>query len=333
MTIPIRCRLLLTLFTAGFCLTGHALDDVNVIHYTSTTGTPTTSEGLTYDNNIEAVTDFSSSAGNSYTVISSAPNALVQRNGTPPQSSVWYVIDSGGTNYAGVHQDSYGPLLKSNNLLEGSDNTFSNGTAATAGNIERLDFTWNTPFTNLNSLAFAVFDRGAANVHDAFTLAIVTGVDANGTPTSYGGFLKVAAGWGAATNPVANQSYNLFRYSNGDNLTANTSHTENNSQGIGGVVIKVSDVTLPAGSQVYGYSLMGNDVNPTTASDLLNVANTSVYPANTSDSTGGGIDLAAVNGLEIREVPEPAAWAWLGAGGMMIAGVRASKHWRSRRIS
>ena len=163
-----------------------------------------------------------------------------------------------------------------------------------------------------------MFDRGNAGAHDAFTLAIVTGVDANGVPTAYGGFIKVAAGWGGTTNPVASQNYNLFRYSNGDNLTASTSHTETNTQGIGGVVIKVSDVNLPAGSQVYGYSLMGNDVNPTTASDLLNVANTNVYPANTSDSTGGGIDLAAVNGLEIREVPEP--------GGLGVAG-----HWRFRR--
>ncbi len=328
MSLPLRFRFLLTWLATGFCLTGHAIENVSAINYTSTTGTPSTSEGFTYDNTVEAVTDFSTSNGNGYTVISSAPNALVQRNGTPAQSSVWYVIDGAGPNYSGVHQDSYGPLLKSNNLLEGSDNTFDNGTAATAGNIERLDFTWNTPFTNLNSLAFAVFDRGNAGAHDAFTLAIVTGVDANGKPTSYGGYLKVAAGWGAATNPVANQNYNLFRYANGDNLTANTSATESNTQGIGGVVIKVSDVTLAPGSQVYGYSLMGNDVNPTTASDLLNVANTTVYPANTSDATGGGIDLAAVNGLEIREVPEPTAWAWLGASGSVIAGICAGKRWK-----
>ena len=305
------------------------MENVSVVNYTSTTGTPTTSEGFTYDNNIEAVTDFSTSVGNGYTVISSAPNALVQRNGTPNQSSVWYVIDGAGPAYSGVHQDSYGPLLKSNNLFEGSDNTFSNGTAATAGNIERLDFTWNTPFTNLNSLAFAVFDRGNAGVHDAFTLAIVTGVDANGKPTSYGGFLKVAAGWGAATNPVANQNYTLFRYSNGDNLTANTTATENNVQGIGGVVVKASDVTLAPGSQIYGYSLMGNDVNPTTASDLLDVTNTAVYPANTSDTTGGGIDLAAVNGLEIRQVPEPTGWAWLGVGGCLALTFCANRRRRN----
>ena len=173
-----------------------------------------------------------------------------------------------------------------------------------------------------------MFDRGNAGAHDAFTIAIVTGVDANGKPTSYGGFLKVAAGWGAATNPIANQNYNLFRHSNGDNLTANTSATESNSQGIGGVVIKISDVTLAPGSQVYGYSLMGNDVNPTTASDLLNVANTNVYPANTSDSTGGGIDLAAVNGLEIRQVPEPTSAALLAVGGFLLVRFCARLKWR-----
>ena len=192
-----------------------------------------------------------------------------------------------------------------------------------------MDFTWNVPFANLNSLAFAVFDRGNAGAHDAFTIAIVTGVDANGKPTAYGGFLKVAANWGGATNPLTTQTYNLFRYANGDNLTANTSDSESNAQGVGGIVINASDISLPAGSQVYGYSLMGADVNPTTASDLLNVANTTVYPASTTD-TNGGIDLAAVNGLEVRAVPEPAIWAVFGAGIMVIAGLSLSRLDKSR---
>ena len=64
-----------------------------------------------------------------------------------------------------------------------------------SGNIERLDFTWNQAFTtDPSTLAFAVFDRGVATAHDAFTIAIVTGVNASGVPTSYGGYLKIASG-------------------------------------------------------------------------------------------------------------------------------------------
>ena len=61
---------------------------------------------------------------------------------------------------------------------------------------------------------------------------------------------------------------------------------------------------------------MGADVNPTTNADLLNVTNTTVYPANTADANGG-IDLVALNGIAFRgTVPEPStlAAAALGLG-------------------
>ena len=328
-----RIFILVASLATGIATSSRAIENISSVSLASTTGTPSQSEGLTFDNNIEAVTAFSGDAGGSYTVMSTAPNALVQRNGTPDQSSVWYVINGGGPDYSGVHQDTYGAMLKSNNIFEGADNVFDNGTSVQSGNIERLDFTWNVPFTNLNQLAFAVFDRGNVGAHDAFTIAIVTGVDANGKPTSYGGFLKVAANWGSATNPVANQNYGLFRYSNGDNITAANSTNSTGTQGIGGVVIKVSDLNLAAGTQVYGYSLTGGDVNPTTPSDLLDVTNTSVYPANTTDATGGGIDLAAINGLQIQYVPEPGTWACLGVGGLLAIGIYAGRRRGQPRMS
>ena len=62
---------------------------------------------------------------------------------------------------------------------------------------------------------------------------------------------------------------------------------------------------------------MGYDVNPSTANDLLTVTNTSVYPTDTADANGG-IDLAAVNGLELHAVaPEPSTWAMLALGAVV----------------
>ena len=64
---------------------------------------------------------------------------------------------------------------------------------------------------------------------------------------------------------------------------------------------------------------MGYDVDIPNLANLLSVANTSVYPANTDGTTGnGGIDLAAVNGHEIHEIPEPGtgACSLLALGGL-----------------
>lgn len=352
MSKPLRSFCLLATLALGLAPTSQAYEGISTVNVTTTVGTPSksadgasnvndTATYTNFSNNVAALSGFSTTGGSAYTVANSAPYALVQRNAAAtnnPQSSVWYASNTGG--FAGVHQDTYGAMLKSNNFYEGADNVFNNGTATASGNIERLDFTWGQAFGgDLSTLAFAVFDRGGATIHDAFTIALVTGIytaaDADaahpvGTPKSYGGFLKVAAGWGAATNPVADRAYNLFRYNRGDDTTASTAHNETGTQGVGGVVIKASELGAGAGTTVYGYSLMGYDVAPRagTPDDLLDVTNATYYPTSTVDANGG-IDLAAINGLEVRTVvPEPSAWALLCVA---VAGAGVGTLYRRRR--
>ena len=265
-------------------------------------------------------------------MISSADYTAAQRNGTPNQSSAWYYFDGANGNLAGVNQSSYPALLASNNLLQGADNVFVNGTAASAGNIERLDYAWSAPLSNASQLAFAVFDRGLVGAHDAFTIAIITAISpTTGAPTAYGGYLKIAAGWGGTANLQGNPGYQLLRYSAGDSLTSLTNRstlsTDQNTQGIGGIVIRASEFNLPAGTPIYGYSLMGTDVNPTANNDLLDVTNTTVFPAATA-SNNGGIDLVALNGIAfLGTVPEPSALAAV-AGGIGLAAAFARRRRR-----
>jgi hypothetical protein len=201
----------------------------------TTAGSATSAEGYTFEGGQRSVSTFTTPSS-TYGVASQADNVFVRRNAVNNnQSSVWYTSSGVGTNLSGIHESAYGPLLTSNNLFAGSDNTFANGTANTTGNVERLDFTWNAGLTVTSSLAFAVFDRGAVGVHDSFAIAPVTAVDAFGNPTAYGAILKVAAGWGGATNPTADFNYRLFRYNNGDNLTASTANSEVGTQGVGGI--------------------------------------------------------------------------------------------------
>ena len=305
-------RLLLPI-TALFAIAGSVLATEDIISVTTatTTGTPSTAEGYTFDNTQQSVTSVTS-ATNTYQVISAADNVFVRRNSVNNnQSSVWYTASGVGTDLSGIHQTDYGQMLLSNNILVGSDNIFANGTDPITGNIERIDFTWNSPITVSNSFALALFERGAVSIHDAFAIAAVTAIDGSGNPTAFGPLLIVSPGWGAS-NAIADFTYRLFRYNNGDDISASTDSSATAIQGLGGILITRTDLGLAGGSTIYGYSLMASDVTATNSTQLLDWTNSIYFPTNTDSITGGnGLDLAAVNGLLLGVAPEPSPSASL----------------------
>jgi hypothetical protein len=304
---------LLLLSTVAFAVVGPVLatEDILSVTTATTSGTPAPAEGYTFDNVQQSITSMTT-ATNTYQVISAADNVFVRRNSVNNnQSSIWYAASGVGTDLSGIHQNDYGQMLLSNNILLGSDNTFANGTDPVTGNIERIDFTWNSPITVSNSFALALFERGAISIHDAFAIAAVTAVDGSGNPTAFGSLLIVAPGWGA-TNAIANFTYRLFRYNNGDNTSATTDSSATAIQGMGGILITMSDLGLSAGSTIYGYSLMASDVTATNSTQLLDWTNSTYFPTNTDAITGSnGLDLAAANGLLLGVAPEPSPSASL----------------------
>jgi hypothetical protein len=316
-----------------FALAGtlHAIEDVLSVTTTTTTGAPSTAEGYTYDNIQQSVTSITT-ATDTYDVLSVADNVFVRRNDVnADQSSVWYTASGVGTDLSGIHQDSYPQMLLSNNVLLGSDNIFANGTDPTTGNIERVDFTWNAPITVNSSFGLAVFDRGAAGSHDAFAIAAVIAVDAQGNPTAYASLLIVSGNWGAAGNAISDFSYRLFRYGNGDIISNSTDNTSTAVQGLGGLIIKASDLGLAVGSTIYGYSLMASDVTATTSAELLDWKNSTFFPTTTDGITGSnGLDLAAINGLVFGVVPEPAPSAALLGAFLLLVTVCHQFRKRSR---
>ena len=271
-----------------------------------------------FDRTTTAITQFKDVAGNIYDANTVSGAAYVRRDtavGNANNSSMWYTNGS-GTDMAATYATDYASLLLGNNLLRGSDNTFVNGTDATSGNIERLDFVFNASgITSSIATSIAIFDRGAIGVHDGVKIAIITGSDSvNNVPTSYGGTLVSidSADYGTA-NLTSDFNYNLFRYSNGNNLGSPywTSDTETGTQGLGGTIVSMADLGIASGTTIYGYSLMAYDV--TTGGNMANLVNwnnTTYYATNTDGTTGGGgIDLSAVNGvLYNRRVPEPSTY-------------------------
>jgi hypothetical protein len=136
------------------------------------------------------------------------------------------------------------------------------------------------------------------------------------------------------TNPIGGFDYNLFRYDSGDNLGSPywNANWETGNQGIGGVVVSLADLGIAAGTTIYGYSLMGYDVDHGgNMANLVDWTNTTYYADDTTGDTGtGGIDLSAVNGvLYNRRVPEPSTY------GAMFIGLSAAffgwRRWRARQ--
>ncbi len=296
------------------------------------------SPAYTYQNDTLAVTGFSTATA-SYSVAGTATSAFIRRNNVNANnSSSWYARGTPTTQYRAPYATTYDTLLLGNNLLRGSDNTFTNSPAnASAGNIERLDFILSgSGIAATADMAFAVFDRGLAGLtaHDGVKIALITslgsitvnGVTYANAPTNYGGNLvTVAPANYGATNPIANFSYDLFRSSSGDNL-ATSIRDVTGTQGIAGSVIDLSDFNVAPGTLIYGYSLFSNDVtNGGSMANLANWSNATYYPT----ANGSGVDLAAVNGVQFRNnVPEPGTYGLIFVGAMI--GLVAFRRHRSR---
>ncbi len=224
-------------------------------------------------------------------------------------------------------------LFTANDVTVGTDNLFSNVVSeGNFNNIERLDvyFAGNTGITLPNPAlqGFGIFERGLAGEHEPAVLAIITGIDGNGLPTSYAPkliFLK-ATDYDPAGQPTANYvrqnniGYTILRRDKvTENLKASTRIAT--AQGIGGTLLTFADFGIAANARVYGYSIMAADfytaqgttdaarntalTNGTAASRAVNFNDSTTanggsgsFPHNTaSDRSGGGIDLAGITGL------------------------------------
>lgn len=182
--------------------------------------------------------------------------------------------------------------FSANIFNKGTDNLFDN-ISSNSNNIERLDWILSAGYSTVNvaKTGFAVFERGADNVHDPFVIAAITGLDAAGNPNAYGLVKRiVSADYGNILN--SSLSYRILKGASGTNLLDATTNTQNR----GGVFLSLSDLGITAGATVYGYSLLAADFPAGgTSADIVNTSNTTNFPINTGDP--GGIDLIATTGI------------------------------------
>ncbi len=182
--------------------------------------------------------------------------------------------------------------FSANIFNKGTDNLFDN-TSANSNNIERLDWILSAGYStpNVTKVGFAVFERGAVGVHDAFVIAAITGLDVSGNPNAYGPIKRiVAADWGDL--PTSSLSYRILKAASGTNLL----DAGTNTQDRGGIFLSLSSLGIASGTTVYGYSLLAADFPPgATSADIVNTSDPTNFPINTGNP--GGIDLIATTGI------------------------------------
>jgi hypothetical protein len=269
----------------------------------STSGSPTTVNGITYNNQSLQITSLST-ASNTWNAAGGLSTTLTLRRSTAGTANQIVWSERAGSNQNNVRiaaPTTTQAALNQNNIFMGTDNLFTNNSGTNRSNVERVDFVTSSGFTATSDLGVVVFERGATTGHDKFKIAAITGVDASGNATSFGNLLSIAEGWGqtnlrtAAQNPAgANPAYTIL---NGGTAGAgNFTNTSSVTQNIGGVVIQLSEL-VSGTPTIYGYALFAHDTNVNgscTAAGLVNIDNTNCYKTNTADANGG-IDLLAAN--------------------------------------
>lgn len=210
---------------------------------------------------------------------------------TPPanEQSMWFgpyrhhggVIDVGPSYVPTMAEALADPYVN-----QGMDNIFTNFCGAlTHTNIERVDLLVEG-FTVRDRLedGFLLLERGG---NDPFKVQAITGVDAQGNPTSFGPVVYYApsTGWGQIgyhVQPVVVQSNGTSEYVTNEQVP---------DQQVGGRFVNMEHLGINNGQRVYGISIAGADAPDTTLADYASFPNNA--PGHADDTATGGLDLIA----------------------------------------
>jgi len=208
-------------------------------------------------------------------------------------------VGAGGTvNCFPNYDDSLERVFAQRLFNVGIDNVFQNANTTNNINIERIDviFPLGIKATDNTKAGFVVFDWGSASGHDPFSIAAITKLDASGNPSVYNSAVSVVAGnYGSGKGGVAD--YVIMRKNPGEAHLLLMNNTT--SQDRDGVFFRFSDLGVANNTRIYGYSIFAPDVVVSPATNMVNYANTTNFPAGT-DLGGGGLDPLAVTGLWVN---------------------------------
>ena len=224
--------------------------------------------------------------GTTYPFLVDPDTLALRRLGSATRLSLWIEAETAVDNVndniflAPERQVPERSLYQANLLNIGYDNVLVNA-GTNSSNIERIDAIYRTGIATSTpgNAIIPVMDRGA---NGEFKIAIITSLDANGDPASYGNLVTVNSsdfGGGVVSFSL---SVLFLQQSLGDDPIPTGSSTQN----LGGVGVSFTDLGIAANTIVYGYSLFSVDVD----ANIHDLTDISTFPTNSSNS---GLDLAA----------------------------------------
>ena len=172
-------------------------------------------------------------------------------------------------------------ILSDEVLTDGADNVFANTGGANVNDIERIDVT-REPFSTEDPAGTGVIiaERGG---NDAFKIAAITAVAADGSPTAFGPVLPIPVSqWAGAANLIPAVSATVLRKDVTDAVWRPSDAVS--GQNIRGLYISLADLGIPSGQTVYGVALVANDETS---------MNPPAWNLTTDANVNGGLDLVA----------------------------------------
>ena len=315
--------------------------------------------GITYLNNWATPLTVTTSVGtyNAGTAGAGADNVFIRRNTATATSTANVAgqavsvlsASSGSSTVYGTYNATMEDLLLGGNILNSTWDTFAN-TSSGAGNvghnIERVDFVWSNGYTTVGDEVIIVFNFDPVGAQDDFRVAVFTGIDnsASKLPTAYANTGVLVTGTDypdklplpLSGSPTTSTSTG-FRTTGTDNLSG-TALNRGDSQtvGIGGVAISLATLGISPGQTIYGYSLIPTDANASTAANLLDFTNPSLYPTNTANADATGTADFSTFGGRIATITTSigsAAFEWDGGAGTgtwgTLIGGESNQNWYS----
>ena len=277
---------------------------------------------LIYSGNTERVLSVSTGSS-TYNATGFADN-IVRRFVGPNNDLLWYRgnqtgFTNGSTiNLNGPALGGFSQAFAGNAINVGADNLFStsaDGNTNRLGNytnVDRVDLLFNSGVTATTNSVFMISDRGDGTDHDAFAVAGITSLDANGDPASYGPLLRFNHSTWGTTNVVGNSEAIVLRKNNND-PSAGFRPSDFVNQGVGGVAVTTAALAGNTGAgSIFGYSLFSPMLTVTgdgSGTQLVDYTNLGVYGYADGSTTGGGIDptatIAVLYTRPATSVPEP----------------------------